>query len=78
MKKGEIQIYKSPKGTDIQVALDNETVWLDTHSIAVLFSVNRPAIVKHIQNIYRTGELATESTCSILEQVAPSCNSPLA
>jgi prophage maintenance system killer protein len=70
MKKGEIQIYKSPKGTDIQVALDNETVWLDTHSIAVLFSVNRPAIVKHIQNIYRTGELATESTCSILEQVA--------
>ncbi len=50
MKKGEIQIYKSPKGTDIQVALDNETVWLDTHSIAELFSVNRPAIVKQEQD----------------------------
>jgi hypothetical protein len=44
MQKGEIQIYKSSKGVDIQVKLDNETVWLD--------------------------ELAQDSTCSILEQVA--------
>lgn len=70
MQRGEIQIYKASKGVDIQVKLDNETVWLDAHLISLLFDVNRPAIVKHIQNIYKSGELAQESTCSILEQVA--------
>lgn len=70
MKKGEIQIYKTEKGTEIQVKLDNETVWLDAHLIANLFDVNRPAIVKHIQNIYKSGELEEVRTCSILEQVA--------
>ena len=70
MKTGDIQIYKTDKGADIQVKLDNETVWLDAHLIASLFNVNRPAIVKHIQNIYISGELAEKSTCSILEQVA--------
>jgi len=70
MKTGDIQIYKTDKGADIQVKLDNETVWLDAHLIASLFNVNRPAIVKHIQNIYTSGELAEKSTCSILEQVA--------
>lgn len=70
MQKGEIEIYKTDKGTDIQVKLDNETVWLDAHLIATLFNVNRPAIVKHIHNIYLSKELNKNSTCSILEQVA--------
>ncbi|HQR74492.1 MAG TPA: hypothetical protein PLH07_09560 [Sulfurovum sp.] len=34
------------------------------------FGVNRPAIVKHIGNIYKTNELDEKATCSILEQVA--------
>jgi prophage maintenance system killer protein len=38
--------------------------------MAMIFSVNRPAIVKHINNIYKTKELVKSSTCSILEQVA--------
>lgn len=70
MNKGEIEIYKTVKGTEIKVALDENTVWLDTHLIAALFNVNRPAIVKHIRNIYTSGELQEYSTCSILEQVA--------
>ncbi|MBA2563605.1 MAG: virulence RhuM family protein [Chitinophagaceae bacterium] len=70
MQKGEIQIFKTEQGSDIQVKLDNETVWLDAHLIATLFNVNRPAIVKHIQNIYTSKELNEDSTCSILEQVA--------
>ena len=68
--KGEIVIYKSPTGPEIQVKLEMDTVWLDAHLIAQLFDVNRPAIVKHINNIYKTGELDKKSTCSILEQVA--------
>lgn len=68
--KGEIVIYKSSKGPEIQVKLEKNTVWLNAHLIARLFDVNRPAIVKHINNIYKTSELDKELTCSILEQVA--------
>jgi len=69
-RKGEIVIYKSPAGPEIQVKLEKDTVWLDAHLLARLFDVNRPAIVKHINNIYRSGELDKKSTCSIMEQVA--------
>jgi death-on-curing family protein len=70
MQKGQIEIYKSSEGAEVSVILDNNTVWLDAHLIAKVFGVNRPAIVKHIQNIYKSGELKENPTCSILEQVA--------
>ena len=71
LKKGEIIIYEtSDKKIRVDVSLDKETIWLDAHQIAKIFDVNRPAIVKHINNIYKTGELSENSTCSILEQVA--------
>jgi len=71
IKKGEIVIYQTfDKKVKIDVSLENETIWLDAHKIAKIFDVNRPAIVKHIGNIYKTGELSENSTCSILEQVA--------
>jgi len=69
--KGEIIIYQTaPKEVELKVRLEKETVWLDAHQMAQIFDVNRPAVVKHINNIYRTGELDKKSTCSILEQVA--------
>lgn len=68
--KGEIIIYKDSSGPEIQVKLEKGTVWLDAHLIAQLFNINRSAIVKHINNIYKTSELNKKSTCSILEQVA--------
>ena len=69
--KGEIIIYQ-PKtgGPRFEVTLEKQSVWLDAHQIAFIFGVNRPAIVKHINNVYKTGELLKKSTCSILEQVA--------
>jgi prophage maintenance system killer protein len=71
VKKGEIVIYRAPKGeAHVEVRLEKETVWLDAHQIALVFGVNRPAIVKHINNIYKIGELNKDLTCSILEQVA--------
>lgn len=70
INQGEIAIYKSPEGPGINVRLRENTVWLSAHLMAQLFGVNRPAIVKHINNIYKTGELKKKSTCSILEQVA--------
>ena len=69
--KGEIIIYQtSKKEVELKVRLKKETVWLDAHNMAQIFGVNRPAVVKHINNIYKTGELDKKPTCSILEQVA--------
>lgn len=69
--KGEIVIYQTPKKEiELKVRLKEETLWLDAHQMAQVFDVNRPAVVKHINNIYRTKELNKNSTCSILEQVA--------
>jgi hypothetical protein len=34
-----------------------------------VFGVNRPAIVKHVENIYKSGKLEMATPCSILEQV---------
>lgn len=71
MKKNEILIYKTKDNSiKLQVRLKNETVWLDAHLIAKLFGVKRPAIVKHISNIYESRELKEKSTCSKMEQVA--------
>lgn len=67
----EIEIFKSADNkVEVSVQIDKDTVWLDAHQIAQLFGVNRPAIVKHIGNIYNSNELDKKTTCSILEQVA--------
>ena len=70
-EKSSIVIYR-PKGGEVklEVKLEKETIWLDSHQMSKIFGVNRPAIVKHVNNIYQTGELNKKSTCSILEQVA--------
>lgn len=69
--KGEIVIYQTPqKEVELMVRLEKETIWLDAHQMAQIFDVNLPAVVKHINNLYKTGELDKKSTCSILEQVA--------
>jgi len=69
-KQSKIEIYKTSSGTEIEIKLREESVWLDAHLIAKLFDVQRPAIVKHINNIYKSEELLKKTTCSILEQVA--------
>ena len=71
MNNNQLIVYENGE-IEIKVSLDNknETIWLRTDDIALLFGVNRPAIVKHIGNIYKSNELEEQSTCSILEQVA--------
>lgn len=55
--------------TKVEVRLLDDDVWLNVNAIANLFNVQRPAIVKHIGNIYNVGELEKSLTSSILEQV---------
>ena len=68
--KGDIVIYQSESGeTKIDVRFQDETVWLTQQQIAELFGTQRPAITKHLANIYKSGELDKNSTCSILEHM---------
>lgn len=69
--KGEVLIYQtSEKEVEIQVRLEKETVWLTQSQIALLFGTKRPAITKHINNIFKSGELDEDSVSSILEHTA--------
>jgi prophage maintenance system killer protein len=69
--KGEIAIYRTKdKKIRLDVKLERETVWLTQKQIAQLFGTQRPAITKHLNNIFKTGELKENSVCSILEHTA--------
>jgi hypothetical protein len=68
MKKNDVILYQNGE-IELKVSLNKESIWLKTEDIAKLFHVQRPAIVKHIGNIYKSNELIKKSTCSILEQV---------
>ena len=65
-----ILFYNDEEGnTKVEVLLENEDVWLNTEALATLFNVKRPAITKHINNIYEDEELEERSTCSKMEHV---------
>ena len=67
--RGEIILYQPEEAVRLEVRLEDETVWLTQEQIAILFGTKRPAITKHLNNIYNSGELDKESTCSILEHM---------
>ena len=60
-----ILFYSDEEGNPkVEVLLENEDVWLNTEALAALFNVKRPAITKHINNIYEDEELEEASTCA--------------
>ena len=70
-----ILFYSDENGqTKVEVILEDENVWLNVNAIATLFDVQRPAITKHINNIYKEEELYESITCSILEHVGNNGN----
>ena len=68
-QENEIILYQPDSTVKIEVRLENDTVWLTQQQIADLFGTKRPAITKHLANIYKSGELEENSTCSILEHM---------
>ena len=48
----------------------DETFWMSQKKMAELFGVQRPAITKHLRNIFDSSELIEESVSSILEHTA--------
>ena len=70
MEKNQIVIYQTEDGqTQIEVRLENETVWLTQSQMAELFQTDRTSIVRHINNIYKVEELDREATCAKIAQV---------
>ena len=70
MEENKIIIYQTEDGqTQIDVRLENETVWLTQAQMAELFETDRTSIVRHINNIYKVEELDRESTCAKIAQV---------
>ncbi len=69
--KTEILLYNTPDGrVKVEIYLQNETVWLSQQKIAELFGVQRPAVTKHLKNIFEAGELEEQAVSSILEHTA--------
>ena len=67
---GEILIYQSEDGlTNIEVKMQDETVWLSQQQMADLFQTSRTNIVEHIKHIYAEDELDEASTCRKFRQV---------
>ena len=68
--RGGIVLYQSPDGkTNLDVKLENESVWLTQAQMGILYGVDRTVIVRHVGNIYKTGELDEASTCAKNAQV---------
>lgn len=67
-KKGEIVIYKTSQNeVELKVYFEKENIWLTQNQIALLFGTQRPAITKHLKNIFQSGELEEKMVSSILE-----------
>ena len=67
----EFLLYTTPNGkVKVEIFLRNENIWLTQDKIALLFGVQRPAITKHLKNIFESGELAEQAVSSILEHTA--------
>ena len=69
--ENEIVIYKEKGGlVDLRVSLKKETIWLSQAQISTLFGTKRPAITKHLNNIFASGELRENAVSSVLEHTA--------
>lgn len=67
--KNEIILFEN-QGVKLEVNLQDETVWLTQKQMAELFEKDRKTITRHIQNIYKDGELEEKSVCSFFEHTA--------
>lgn len=68
--RGNIVIFQTKDGkTSIDVKLENETVWLTQAQMSDLFQKDRTVIGRHINNVYKEGELERDITCAKIAHV---------
>lgn len=60
---GEVVIYQTPDGkTSVDVKLNNDTIWLTQEQLSILFEKDKSDISRHINNIFKEGELDKNTT----------------
>lgn len=70
-KLTDFLLYTTPNGeVKVEIFIQDETVWLTQEKMGILFGVQRPAITKHLKNIFESNELNENSVSSILEHTA--------
>src|SRR3989344_7740242 len=67
--RGEIVIYKADSGPELQVKLEDESVWLTQAQMADLFEMDFRTISYHINQVYKTAELSQNRTLQKFEIV---------
>ena len=67
--KNEIILFEN-QNIKLEVNMKDETVWLTQAQMAELFGKDRKTITRHIQNIYKDGELEEKEVCSFFEHTA--------
>lgn len=67
--KDEIVLYQPNATIQLEVRVQDETVWLSQQQMAELFATDRTSILRHIGNIYKTHELDESATCAKIAQV---------
>lgn len=76
-KRNEIVIFEN-QNVKLEVNMKDETVWLTQKQMAELFEKDRRTVTRHIQNIYKDGELDENSVCSFFEHTAKDGNKRIA
>lgn len=71
MDKGQFLLYQTPDGdSQIEVKLQNDTVWLSLDQVAELFQRNKSTISRHIKNVLEDGELEEKSVVAFFATTA--------
>ena len=67
----DIVFFKKDNGdTNIELLINGETLWVTQKTMAEIFDVQRPAITKHLKNIFEDGGLDENQVCSEMEHTA--------
>ena len=67
----DIVFFKKDNGdTHVELLINGETLWVTQKTMAEIFDVQRPAITKHLKNIFEYGELNKKQVCSKMEHTA--------
>ena len=70
-KQNGVIVYQAKSGAlQFKGDFKHETIWATQKQIADLFDIQRPAVTKHLNNIFESAELSENSVCSILEHTA--------
>ena len=67
----QIVVYEGDKDVRLEVKTDGETVWLTQRQMCQLFGRDRTVITKHINNIFKEGELEREVVCAKFAHTTP-------